>query len=108
MVSEYYDASFAGVDFWEQGASYPDRPVTTEGGVTGDTFTDLGAGAEPFEVAAAVEQAEYADLLTRRGDVGTLVFSGSAGVTVKLLAIRDRPGLAQPWGVYSVSLLFQP
>lgn len=107
ILTPLYDASFDGVDFFEApGAFYPDRSVTTEGGVLGSTFIDLGEGAEPFELAAGVDESEWAALMAKRGDVGTLVFSGSAGLTCKLLAVLDRPGLAGNLGAYSIVLRF--
>jgi len=115
LLTPYYDSSFDGVSFWEQTASgfYPQKSVTTEGGPlhqpasSENTFDDQGAGAEPFELTVGVDSAEYLALLSKRGDNGSLVYSGGT-VTATLIAIIDRPGKAGPLDSYTIVLRFQP
>jgi hypothetical protein len=114
LLSPYYDASFDGVSFWEQsqGGFYPQRSVTTEGAAqhtpasSSNAFDDQGAGAEPFEITVAVEGAEYRALLAKRGDTGTLSYSGGS-VSVLLLDIIDKPGKAGSYDAYTIGLRFQ-
>ena len=115
LLSPYYQSSFDGVSFWEQSAGgfYPQKSTTTEGGPlhqpASDTSTldDQGAGAEPFEISVGVDGAEYLALLSKRGDSGTLAYSGGS-LTCVLIAIIDRPGKAGALDSYSVVLRFQP
>lgn len=80
ILSPLYDASFAGVSFWEQGAWYPGIDVTTDGtliSLTGGThvFFDMGRAPLLFEIEAGVEAAQRTALEVKRGDSGTLVWS---------------------------------
>ena len=115
LLSPFYQSSFDGVSFWEQspGGFYQQRPITTTGGPqhtpgsSSNAFDDQGAGAEPFELSVGVDGAEYLALLGKRGDAGTLTYSGGA-LTCVLIAILDRPGKAGPFDAYTITLRFQP
>lgn len=115
ILTPYYDASFDGVSFFELAESgfYTQRPVTTAGGALHQpasdtsTFDDQGAGAEPFELTVGVDGAEYLALLGKRGDNGTLSYSGGS-LSATLIAIIDRPGKAGPLDSYTIVLRFQP
>jgi hypothetical protein len=115
ILSPHYNSSFDGTSFWEQSASgfYSQRPITTTGGPQKQpasdtaTFDDQGEGAEPFELEVGVDGAEYAALLAKRGDNGTLAYSGGS-VTCTLIAVIDQPGKAGALDAYKIRLRFQP
>lgn len=115
ILTPFYNMSFDGVQAWEQSPDgfYPQRSITTEGDARhrpasdDASFDDQGAGAEPFEISVGVDGAEYAALMSKRGDSGTLVYSGGT-LTACLVAILDRPGKAGPLDAYTLSLRFQP
>jgi hypothetical protein len=115
VLSPHYDASFDGVSFWEQTSSniYQQAPITTEGGALhtpasdSNTFDDQGAGAQPFEITVGVDGAEYLALMSKRGDNGTLAYSGGS-LTCTLIAILDHPGRVGALDIYKIGLRFQP
>lgn len=115
ILAPFYDMTFDGVSAWEQSASnfYPQRPITTEGEAhhqpasDNATFDDRGQGADPFEIVVGVDGAEYASLMAKRGDTGTLSYSGGS-LTATLLAIIDKPGKAGPLDAYTITLRFYP
>ncbi len=115
LLSSFYNMSFDGVSAWEQSSSgfYPQRPVTTRGDAqkqpasNSSAFDDRGEANDPFELTVGVDGAEYAALLAKRGDNGTLTYSGGS-VTCTLIAIIDQPGKAGPHDAYKVGLRFQP
>jgi len=114
-IASFYNGSFGGTSFFEQSASgyTPGRPITTEGdvrhrpGSSDNDFDDQGAGAEPFTIVVAVDLAEYQALIIQRGDTGTLVYSRGS-ITATLIQVQDTPGKADPFDIYTISLVFQP
>jgi hypothetical protein len=57
-------------------------------------------------LTVGVDGAEYLSLLAKRGDSGTLDYSGGS-LTATLIAIIDRPGKAGPLDAYQIVLRFQ-
>lgn len=115
ILTPLYNSSFDSVQFFElsQSGFYAQRPITTEGtdqhqpASSSNAFDDQGEGAEPFELSVGVDGAEYLALMGKRGDSGTLVYSGGS-LTCVLIAIIDKPGKAGPFDAYTISLRFQP
>lgn len=115
LLSSYYGASFAGVSFWEQEQNgwRPDRARTTEADVwkrpasNSASLNDRGAGAEPFTLVAGVEGAEHVALFAKRGDAGTLIYSGGT-ISARLVDVLDTPGKAGDLDAYTISLRFLP
>jgi hypothetical protein len=112
-IAALYNASFAGTSFYEQdsGGWHALHPTTTDGDVwhtpasNDATFHDTGQSREPFTVAAAVDTTEYQAMLGKRGDVGSLAYSGGT-ITVLLLDILDNPGLVGDFATYQIQLRF--
>lgn len=114
ILSPYYDASFDGIDFWEQdqgSGTRPGAPLTQSDtlyhvpGSDTNILIDMGQAASEFTLVAAVEGAELSSLLGAVGSSGSLVFSRGT-TTARLRALEDNPGKAGALDAYTVSLKF--
>lgn len=113
ILSPFYDASFDGVDFWEQdgsGGGYrPGRPRSRAGGTVhvGSTNTniqqDMGQAASEFDIIAACEGAEYDSLIGKAGTSASLVWSRGTE-TVYCKEVVDSPGKAGALDAYTIVL----
>lgn len=116
MISQYYNASFSGVSFFEQsnGLFHPGKGITTEGkvnhqpGSNVNTYKALGSGKEPFTLTIAVDAPEYLSLWSKRGNVGTLSYSHGSVSNIYLKDIIDSPGKIGNYDTYIVQIVCQP